>query len=103
MIPLLEENGNIFLEKLGLNNFSSREIDVIDHTLGLVDDAGNLVGTGSIAGNVLKYIGVCNEGAQPGARFNKIVTALQQYIFNQKKFFIVLFLQRQSILKVFSI
>lgn len=75
-----------FLEKLGLNNFSSREIDVIDHTLGLVDDAGNLVGTGSIAGNVLKYIGVCNEGAQPGARFNKIVTALQQYIFNQRIF-----------------
>ncbi|WEV70227.1 [citrate (pro-3S)-lyase] ligase [Lactobacillus sp. ESL0785] len=75
-----------FLLKLGLHNFSSREVANIDHTLGLVDDDGTLVGTGSIAGNVLKYIAVCNQNATPGSRFNQIVTALQQYQFNQKIF-----------------
>lgn len=80
------EKWKTFLEKLGLHDFSNREIDVIDHTLGLVNEDGELVGTGSIAGNVLKYIGVCNEDATSGARFNKIVTALQQYLFNEGVF-----------------
>ncbi|MBA1394100.1 [citrate (pro-3S)-lyase] ligase, partial [Lactobacillus sp. XV13L] len=75
-----------FLLDLGIANFSPREVDAIDHTLGLIDDSGKLVATGSIAGNVFKYIAVCNQGAVPGARFNQIVTALQQYLFGQKIF-----------------
>ncbi|WEV44423.1 [citrate (pro-3S)-lyase] ligase [Lactobacillus sp. ESL0684] len=75
-----------FLSKLDLKNFSTREVAVIDHTIGLIDDAGKLVGTGSIAGNVLKYIAVCNKGVVPGTRFNQIVSALQQYLFSQKIF-----------------
>lgn len=75
-----------FLRSLGLHDFSEREIAVIDHTIGLVDETGKLVGTGSIAGNVLKYIGVSNEDATNGARFNKVVTALQQYLFSQQIF-----------------
>ena len=68
-----------FLKKLGIKDFSEREVDTIDHTFGLVDEDNKLVGTGSVAGNVLKYIAVCNEDATSGARFNKIVTTLQQY------------------------
>ncbi|RVU73377.1 MULTISPECIES: [citrate (pro-3S)-lyase] ligase [Lactobacillus] len=75
-----------FLASLDIHNFSDRELDQINHTLGLVDEEGKLVGTGSVAGNVLKYVGVCNKGVTSGARFNKIVTALQQYIFNEKIF-----------------
>lgn len=75
-----------FLIKLGLTNFSAREVDVIDHTIGLVDEDGNLVGTGSIADNVLKYIAVQNDDRVKGARFNQIVTALQQYLFSQNKY-----------------
>lgn len=75
-----------FLKSLDLHNFSDRELAVIDHTVGLVDEDGKLVGTGSIAGNVLKYIGVCNQGATNGARFNQVVNALQQYLFNEKIF-----------------
>lgn len=75
-----------FLTSLDLHNFSDREIAVIDHTIGLIDEEGKLVGTGSIAGNVLKYIGVCNQDATNGSRFNQIVTALQQYLFNEKIF-----------------
>lgn len=65
-----------FLTSLDIHNFSDRELDQIDHTLGLIDEQGKLVGTGSVAGNVLKYVGVCNNEATPGARFNKIVTGL---------------------------
>ena len=46
------------LTSLGLHDFSEREVKVIDHTIGLVDEDGNLVGPGSVSGNVLKYIGV---------------------------------------------
>lgn len=74
------------LSSLGLHDFSDREVDVIDHTIGLVDEDGSLVGTGSVAGNVLKYIGVKNEDAEQGARFNKVVSSLMQYLVNEKIF-----------------
>lgn len=80
-----------FLKKLGIKDFSEREVDTIDHTFGLVDEDNKLVGTGSVAGNVLKYIAVCNEDATSGARFNKIVTTLQQYLFNEKIFHMFVF------------
>lgn len=75
-----------FLSNLDLHNFSEREVDVIDHTVGLINEDGELVGTGSVADNILKYVGVCNKDATNGARFNKVVTALQQYLFNEKIF-----------------
>lgn len=75
-----------FLLAHGLDNFNPREVNVIDHTLGLVNDQGQLVGTGSTAGNVLKYIAVSNDDATPGARFNQVITALQQYLYNQRIF-----------------
>lgn len=74
------------LISLGLHDFSEREIDGIDHTIGLEDEEGNLVGTGSVAGNVLKYIGVKNDDAEQGARFNKVVSSLMQYLVNEKIF-----------------
>lgn len=75
-----------FLLKMGITDFGLREIAAIDHTLALIDENGQLVGTGSIANNVLKYIAVCNQDAVPGARFNQMVTALQHYLFDQKVF-----------------
>lgn len=89
--PSTREKWEDFLRNLDLHNFSSREVDAIDHTIGLVDEEGKLVGTGSVAGNVLKYVAVCNKGAEPGARFNKVVSALQQYLFNEKIFHIFVF------------
>lgn len=84
--PATKQRWINFLEKLDLHNFSEREVAVIDHTLGLIDEDGNLVGTGSVAGNVLKYIAVCNKDSELGQRFNKIVTALSQYLFTQQIF-----------------
>lgn len=84
-----------FLQKHGLSNFSPREIDVIDHTFGLVSDEGKLVGTGSVADNVLKYVAVSNDDVVAGARFNQLVTALQQYLFAQKNFHSFVFTKTQ--------
>ncbi|MGQ5709509.1 [citrate (pro-3S)-lyase] ligase [Lactobacillus sp. PSON] len=90
-VPATRKKWEAFLEKLDLHNFSPREVDAIDHTIGLVDEEGQLVGTGSVSGNILKYVAVCNQDSQPGARFNKIVTALQQYLFNEKVFHFFVF------------
>ena len=89
--PATRKKWEAFLKKLDLQNFSPREVDAIDHTIGLIDEDGQLVGTGSVSGNVLKYVAVCNQDSQPGARFNKVVTALQQYLFNEKIFHIFVF------------
>lgn len=68
---------------------------MIDHTVGLIDDKGKLVGTGSIAGNVLKYIAVTNENAVQGARFSQIVTGLQQYLYSIKCYHSFVFTKAQ--------
>ncbi|MBP2057680.1 [citrate (pro-3S)-lyase] ligase [Lactobacillus colini] len=84
-----------FLEQLDLHNFSEREVESIDHTIGLIDEDGKLVATGSTSGNVLKYLGVCNKDAVQGQRFNQIVTALQQYLFSEKIFHFFVFTKKK--------
>lgn len=79
-----------FLMSLGITNFSPQEVEHIDVTLGLIED-GQLVGTGSLAGNVLKYVGVCNKNSQPGARFNQIVSALVNRLFQAQIFHMMVF------------
>ena len=56
---------------MGLNDFREREVNVIDQTIGLEDEEGNLVGTGSMAGQVLKDIGVMNDEDTKGVRYYK--------------------------------
>ena len=82
------------LTKLGLHNFSHHEVDQIDFTLGLYED-GELVGTGSAAGNILKYIGVCNQASQPGVRFNEIASALINRLFQNQIFHLLVFTKVQ--------
>ncbi len=75
-----------FLTSLGITNFQTNELTTIDLTLGIYDDAGNLVATGSIAGNVLKYIGVCNKYTEKGTYFNTIVSELMNQLAQQGVF-----------------
>ncbi|TBX48283.1 [citrate (pro-3S)-lyase] ligase [Lactiplantibacillus paraplantarum] len=79
-----------FLTSLGIPNFSAQEVEQIDVTLGLIED-DQLVGTGSLAGNVLKYVGVCHKNSQPGARFNQIVSALVNRLFQEQIFHMMVF------------
>ena len=89
-----------FLESLGIHNFSDAEVDKIDFTLGLLDEQGQLVGTGSAAGNVLKYIGVCNR-SRAGSQVQCYCHALTNRSFKNIAF-ICLSLPRPDIPQAFS-
>lgn len=66
-----------FLTDLGLANFSEQELGGVEQVIGLYDE-DRLVGTGAIAGQVIKYVAVCDRGSETkGARFNRIITALE--------------------------
>lgn len=72
---LIKKRWQGFLLERGIENFSENEINKIDRTIGIFQD-DELVATGSIAGNVIKYVAVCDKGSTPGARFNKILSEL---------------------------
>ncbi|WP_203649863.1 [citrate (pro-3S)-lyase] ligase [Secundilactobacillus yichangensis] len=73
--PKVKKDWQDFLTSLNITNFSANEVDQIDYTIGIYN-GDDLVATGSVAGNVLKYIGVCNKGVTTGSRFNAIVSEL---------------------------
>ncbi|MHA5104775.1 [citrate (pro-3S)-lyase] ligase [Oenococcus oeni] len=62
-----------FLTEHGISNFSSAEVFKIDETIALFEDQ-RIVATGSLAGNVLKYIAVESEGS--GSEFNSVISQL---------------------------
>lgn len=66
-----------FLTDLHLNVSNSSEIETIDETVAIFAKNGEVLATGSIAGNVIKYVATCTKGEQSaGERFNKIITEL---------------------------
>lgn len=62
-----------FLIEHGIHNFVSSEMARIDETIALFEDQ-QMLATGSLAGNILKYIAVQNEGS--GSEFNTILSQL---------------------------
>ncbi|WP_429971791.1 [citrate (pro-3S)-lyase] ligase [Fructilactobacillus sp. Tb1] len=79
-----------FLQALGIGNFSQNEIEPLDGTIGIFDD-DKLVATGSYAGNVLKYIAVCNLNSENGALFNRIVSQLLSILAQKDIFHVFVF------------
>lgn len=80
-----------FLESLGISNFQENELAQIDSTLGMYNDAGSLVATGSVAGNVLKYVGVCNKFSVHGSHFNTIISSLMNLLAQNDIFHVFVF------------
>lgn len=64
-----------FLEKTGITEFSPKETQKVERTFVWEDD-GKIMATGSIAGNVLKYIAVCSKVKGHGENFNQLVSKL---------------------------
>ncbi|KRM06437.1 citrate lyase synthetase [Liquorilactobacillus ghanensis DSM 18630] len=64
-----------FLENVGINNFSEEEVNQVDLTIGIFDKQ-KLLATGSLAGNILKYIAVSADSIGTGSNFNLIVSEL---------------------------
>ncbi|KFI45055.1 [citrate (pro-3S)-lyase] ligase [Bifidobacterium bohemicum] len=65
-----------FLESEGIHEFQAGEVRPIEETVGLFDEDGRLIATGSLAGCVLKYIAVRREDLDHSALFNRIVGEL---------------------------
>ncbi|WP_268912564.1 [citrate (pro-3S)-lyase] ligase [Lentilactobacillus sp. SPB1-3] len=79
-----------FLESLDITNFEESEVFQIDLTLGIYS-GDDLVATGSLAGDTLKYIGVCNKDVVSGSRFNTIVSELVNREFQRGIFHMFVF------------
>ncbi|GKT04120.1 [citrate (pro-3S)-lyase] ligase [Furfurilactobacillus entadae] len=88
--PHVRQTWETFLTSLGITDFAATETKAIDFTVGIYD-GDRLVATGSAAGNVLKYIGVCNKETTQGTRFNTIVSALINRLFQQQVFHLFVF------------
>ncbi|MCM0599173.1 [citrate (pro-3S)-lyase] ligase [Periweissella fabalis] len=72
-----QKNWQTFLMARGISNFNQQEVASIDQTIGLYNEENQLVGTGSIAKNVIKFVAVCDIGAvAKGARFNQLISEL---------------------------
>lgn len=84
-----------FLKSLGISNFNDSEIETIDITFGLFNDGGDLIATGSTAGNVLKYIGACNKFTAQGSNFNTIVSTLINYLAERGIFHLFVFTKHE--------
>lgn len=85
-----------FLQTLDIVNFSADEVSQIDETIGIYEH-DQLVATGSLAGNVLKYIGVCNQNSVQGAYFNQIVSELVNRAAQRDVFHLFVFTKPQYI------
>ena len=86
-----------FFKSLGISNFQSNELCKIDKTLGIFKDQQNLVATGSIAGDVLKYVGVCNKESTQGRLFNTIISALMNLLSEWHVFHVFVFTKKKII------
>lgn len=67
----------------------------IDKTLGVFNDQHKLVATGSVAGDVLKYVGVCNEESTQGKLFNTIISALMNLLAERHVFHVFVFTKKK--------
>ncbi|WP_282801538.1 [citrate (pro-3S)-lyase] ligase [Secundilactobacillus kimchicus] len=83
-----------FLESLNILNFEESEVSRIDLTLGIFSGE-DLVATGSLANDTLKYIGVCNKNVVTGSRFNVIVSALVNREFQRGIFHMFVFTKKK--------
>ncbi|MDF7637113.1 [citrate (pro-3S)-lyase] ligase [Leuconostocaceae bacterium ESL0958] len=79
--PAVRRQWQTFLDDHGIHDFSEQETAGLDATLGLYDGQGQLVGTGSVAGQTIKYLAVNEDPDAPaGARFNQLVSALESHL-----------------------
>lgn len=63
-----------FLIAAGIHDFSESELSVIDETIAIFDGEQNMLATGSLAGNVMKYVATNQTDA---AYFNQLVSELE--------------------------
>lgn len=85
--PRVKAQWQAFLTERGIANFNLAETTGLEETIGLYDESNQLVGTGSIAANVIKFVAVCDQGSeQKGARFNRVLSELTSRLAQRGQF-----------------
>ena len=64
------------MEKNGITGFASSDVGAVEKTYVWLADDGEIAASGSIAGNVLKYVAVCSKYKGGGSLFNEVVSQL---------------------------
>ncbi|KLD46431.1 [citrate (pro-3S)-lyase] ligase [Limosilactobacillus fermentum] len=67
-----------FLQENDVHGFSDADLAAIDTTCLWFDDQGELIATGSVAGQVLKYLAISAHHREGGAFFNTVVSHLTE-------------------------
>ncbi|WP_334328587.1 [citrate (pro-3S)-lyase] ligase [Companilactobacillus sp. HBUAS59699] len=89
-IPRYRRKWQSFMEINGITEFSPNEVNSIEKTF-LWEEDGDRAATGSIAGNVIKYVAVCSKYKEGGALFNKVVSYLLQQAAQMGRFHLFVF------------
>ncbi|UQS81931.1 [citrate (pro-3S)-lyase] ligase [Bombilactobacillus folatiphilus] len=95
--PRIRQQWQAFLRQQGIVNFTAGEVGQLEQTVGLFDEQQHLVGTGSIAGQVIKYVAVSTSAQAPGARFNQILSELIRRLNQAGQFHYFVFTKPQYI------
>ncbi|MDO4903660.1 MAG: [citrate (pro-3S)-lyase] ligase [Limosilactobacillus sp.] len=85
-----------FLEHTGITEFSPKETQAVERTFVWEED-GEIMATGSIAGNVLKYIAVCSKVKGHGETFNQLISKLVSEAATMGRFHLFVFTKPQYI------
>ena len=91
---------NLFLIEHGINGFAQQETAAIDRTF-IWNESGQIIATGSIAGNILKYIAIDDAYQNGGAMFNQVVSKLMNEAAQLGRFHLFVFTKPKYI-KSFS-
>lgn len=83
-----------FLQFNEIHVFSEKETSSIDKTF-VWEENGELLATGSIAGNVLKYIAICSKVQGHGETFNSLVSKLENEAALMGRFHLFVFTKPQ--------
>lgn len=89
-----------FLIEHGISGFAPQETAAIDRTF-IWNEAGQIIATGSIAGNILKYIAIDDAYQNGGAMFNQVVSKLMNEAAQLGRFHLFVFTKPKYI-KSFS-
>lgn len=81
-----------FLQKFDLNLSNEEEINQLDETVAIFSETGEILATGSVSGNVIKYVATSSKNEEnSGERFNQIVTNLSNRLSSRGVFHLFVF------------
>lgn len=80
-----------FLVKHDISGFAKQELTSIDKTFIWSNEKREIIATGSIAGNVLKYVAIDAKYQQDGAMFNQVISYLVNQAATMNRFHLFVF------------